>query len=350
MKIMLSYVDRRFTSFVQRGLSVLLCFWGMCAPAWTQESSRRTLEIPSRAGAATQPIAVIEPANHQDIDAIPLVVSLHTWSGDWQQRHPELEAGAAERGWLVLQPNFHGPNRIPLACGSQEAQVQILEAVQWCCENYPVDRRRIYLTGVSGGGHMTLLMAGRYPRIWAAASAWVGISDLQRWFEFHDAKGGRYAKEIEAACGGRPGSSRAVDLEYQKRSPLSFLSAAKQLPLDIAAGIHDGHTGSVPVSHSLLAFNELAMANGESGFDEKEIETWCQKRTESVGKGGVDSIWMRAVHLRRTTGKTRITLFEGGHEGLAVGALDFLAQHQKELPVQFDASTLTPTPLGKVRE
>ncbi len=59
---------------------------------------------------------------------------------------------------------------------------------------------------------------------------------------------------------------------------------------------------------------------------------------------------MRAVHLRRTTGKTRITLFEGGHEGLAVGALDFLAQHQKELPVQFDASTLTPTPLGKVRE
>ena len=197
---------------------------------------------------------------------------------------------------------------------------------------------------------MTLLMAGRYPKIWAAASAWVGISDLQRWFEFHDAKRGRYAKEIEAACGGRPGSSPAVDLEYQMRSPLNFLGAARQLPLDIAAGIHDGHTGSVPVSHSLLAFNELAMANGENGFDDKEIERWCQKRTESSDNGDVDPVWMRAVHLRRTTGKARITLFEGGHEGLAVGAVDFLTRHQKEVPVQFDASTLTPTPLAKVHE
>ena len=30
-----------------------------------------------------------------------------------------------------------------------------LDAVEWTAKNYPVDRRRIYLTGSSGGGHMT---------------------------------------------------------------------------------------------------------------------------------------------------------------------------------------------------
>ena len=132
------------------------CFWVLSLSAVAQESKRRTLEIPSKAGATTQPIAIMEPANLLTSEALPLVVSLHTWSGDWQQRNPELESAAAERGWLVLQPNFHGPNRIPLACGSEVAQAQIIEAVQWCCENYSVDLRRIYLTGVSGGGHMTL--------------------------------------------------------------------------------------------------------------------------------------------------------------------------------------------------
>lgn len=332
-----------------KALLLLLCFWASSLPVVAQEAKRRTLEIPSRAGAATQPIAITEPVDWTASDAVPLVVSLHTWSGDWQQRNPELESSAAERGWLILQPNFHGPNRSSLACGSEEAQTQIIEAVQWCCENYPVDRQRIYLTGVSGGGHMTLLMAGRYPKIWAAASAWVGISDLKQWFQFHDAKGGRYAKEIEASCGGRPGESEAIDLEYRKRSPISFLAAANQLPLDIAAGIHDGHTGSVPVSHSLLAFNQIAAANDENGFDASEIESWCQKRKELPEGLVEDESWGRAVHLRRTTGKARVTLFEGGHEGLAIGALDFLAQYQKDEPVEFNASTLTPTPLGNER-
>ena len=128
-----------------------------------EEQRRRELRIPSSAGSDEQPIVVLEPPGFEATQKLPLLVSLHTWSGDWTQRNPELESAAGERGWLVLQPNFHGPNRTPLACGSESAQRQIIEALRWCCEHYPVNRQRIYLTGVSGGGHMTLLMAGRYP-------------------------------------------------------------------------------------------------------------------------------------------------------------------------------------------
>ena len=320
------------------------------SPSEAQSSKRITLSIPSKAGAMLQPIAVTEPPGFEAAKALPLLVSLHTWSGNWEQRNPELEAAASKREWLVVQPNFHGPNRRPLACGSDEAQIQILEAVQWCCEHYPVDRSRIYLTGVSGGGHMTLLMAGRYPHVWAAASAWVGISDLKKWHQFHDAKGGRYANDVVESCGGRPGASEAVDREYMLRSPITFLAAATPLPLDIAAGIHDGHTGSVPVSHSLEAFNEIARANGDPGFTTQEIEAWSKRMLEPVADPREDPVWKRAVHLRRRSGEARVTLFEGGHEGLATAALEFLSKHRKEQPTEFDQRTLSPTPaLGEMR-
>ena len=39
----------------------------------------------------------------------------------------------------------------------------------------------VYLVGVSGGGHMALLMAGRVPDRWTAVSAWVPVSDLAAW-------------------------------------------------------------------------------------------------------------------------------------------------------------------------
>lgn len=37
----------------------------------------------------------------------------------------------------------------------------ILAAVAWAQDNDPVDPQRVYLTGASGGGHMTLLMVRR---------------------------------------------------------------------------------------------------------------------------------------------------------------------------------------------
>jgi acetyl esterase/lipase len=37
----------------------------------------------------------------------------------------------------------------------------ILDAVAWARDSYPVDPQRVYLTGASGGGHMTLLMVRR---------------------------------------------------------------------------------------------------------------------------------------------------------------------------------------------
>ena len=66
-------------------------------------------------------------------------------------------------------------------------------------------------------------------------------------------------QDLEKSCGGKPGDNPQVNEQYKKRSPRHGLMASK-VPLDINAGITDGHTGSVPISHSLKAFNLLAEA------------------------------------------------------------------------------------------
>src|SRR5690606_21308450 len=205
-----------------------------------QAAERKKVLIESSLDGSQQPSYVIVPDGYDPQgEPVALLVVLHSWSADLEQRHPELERAANQRGWLYLFPNFRGPNQHPDACGSKLAQQDILDAVEWACRNYCIDRSRIYLTGSSGGGHMTMLMAGRYPQVWAAASAWVGISNLAAWHERH--KDGRYGLMLRRSCGGAPGDSETVDREYRERSPLTHLAKAAGLPLDLAAGVHDGH-------------------------------------------------------------------------------------------------------------
>lgn len=292
---------------------------------------RRKVLIRSTLDDTEQTSYVTEPAGLDPSRPTPLLVSLHTWSSDVEQRREDLEQLALDRGWIVLQPNFRGRNDHPEACGSRLAQQDILDAVAWARRTLPVDAKRIYLTGVSGGGHMTMLMAGRHPELWAAASAWVGISDLAAWHAKHATD--NYGAMMRASCGGAPGGSPEIDREYRERSPLTYLAAARDLPLDIAAGVHDGHTGSVPIRHSLDAFNRIAVARGDTPIRDEEIEQLSRRDgrlAEPRDSDRVeDSTFGRTIYLRRQTGAARVTIFEGGHEGISNAAIAWLEQHAK---------------------
>jgi dipeptidyl aminopeptidase/acylaminoacyl peptidase len=296
---------------------------------------RRKVLIRSTIDDTEQPCYVTAPggltAAHEPA---PLLVSLHSWSGDVQQRNAglqQLEDLAVQRGWVHLFPHFRGANQHPDACGSEKAQQDILDAIAWAQNEYPVDRRRIYLTGSSGGGHMTLLMAGRHPDVWAAASAWVGISDLAAWHASHaDA---RYGAMLRACCGGAPGDGPEVDQQYRVRSPLTHLHRAARVPLDIAAGIHDGHSGSVPIRHSLDAFNCLARALDAEAVSEQEIQQLSRRQGRlddpQPSDRIADPVLGRGIHLRRRAGPARVTIFEGGHESVPAAAIAWLEQHRK---------------------
>lgn len=266
-------------------------------------------------------------------DPVPLVVALHTWSSNWKQASQKpVEDFCVKNGWSYLHPDFRGPNRTPQATGSDLVIGDILSAVEFACKETKVDKKRIFLFGASGGGYTSLVMAGKKPDLWAGISAWVPISDLRAWHGECKAKGRKYFRDIELSCGGAPGSSPEIDQEFAKRSPLTFLKNARGVNLSIHAGILDGHKGSVPISHSLLAFNEVAEEKHRLAVDEIKYFTEQAKVPPSLVREIKDpSYGKKSPLFRRSSASATVTIFQGGHEWIAPVVLAWLESENKRI-------------------
>jgi S-formylglutathione hydrolase FrmB len=201
----------------------------------------------------------------------------------------------------------------------------IVSAVEYAKGQTKIDATSVYLVGTSGGGYTALVMAGREPRIWAGVSAWAAISDLKAWHAQCKKSKRRYYRDIVASCGGAPGDSPAVDKQYRDRSPVTYLSRAKGVRLHINTGIRDGHQGSVPISHSLLAFNAVAALKDRISGDDIRFMVEKAEIPKHLKKQLTDSTYgKKKPLLRRTSGQTTVTLFDGGHELIAEAALAWI--------------------------
>lgn len=259
-----------------------------------------------------------------NLERVPLVVSLHSWSSDYRQPRPTLEAEVLARGWYYLSPNFRGPNDDPEACGSELARGDILDAVDWAVANLPIDESQIFLTGASGGGHMALLMAATAPERWAAVSAWGSMTDLGAWYEFTDASDEhqRYARDIEACVGGDPSDESAPDFplvqaEVFARSPLHQIAGAEgldALPIDVSAGVRDGRgSNPVPFEQSIWAFNELETSEPDPVTPQEIAELAQNMMLTSPQESDVGLFGGLEIRLRRFSGASRLTIFDGDH-------------------------------------
>ena len=284
----------------------------------------------------------------------PLLVALHTWSADYRQAGSSVPywRWCEAQGWHFIQPDFRGRNGTPESMGSALAVQDVVDAVRFAQGVADVDGQRIYLIGVSGGGHMAMLMAGQHPEIWAGVSAWCGIADISRWHAECAASGSfqRYAADIEKTLGGVPVVGSALAEQAWGRSPLSVVSRARGLAIDVAAGVHDGREGSVPFSHSLRAFNELA-EEGDRLSDGEVADIYESQEWSGDGPAVEDAAYApRAVRFRRQSGQARVTIFEGGHEILHVPALNWLALQRKGEPAVWDVEEVLPVPGADVSE
>ena len=108
---------------------------GIIATTYVSAGQRQKVSIPSTADGSDQPCYLVLPDGFDpDGDPVPLLVTLHTWSADVEQRSVSqvpLERMADQRGWVFLFPHFRGANKHPDACGSEKAQQDILDAVAW---------------------------------------------------------------------------------------------------------------------------------------------------------------------------------------------------------------------------
>ena len=296
------------------------------------------LETVSKLDGETQPILCWAPPEAMT-QPTPLFVFLHSWSSDYRQDNTKWFTECVKHRWIWLHPNFRGINQSPKACGSKVARQDILDAIALARETWNVDEERIYMAGVSGGGHMSLLMAGHHPESFSAVSSWVGPTDLAEWHRFHmkNGKPQKYAQMIEASLGGPPGESADRDADYKDRSPVFHLHQTRDLPVSIWAGIEDGHSGSVPVSHSLRAFNAIAKGRGTKVISETTIQELVAKKPLSSAQpedAATDETLGRKIHLRRTSDPSMVTIFEGGHESIPTAAFEWLKKQKRQVAIE----------------
>ena len=275
-------------------------------------------------------------------EAVPLIVGLHTWSHDYTLLSPyrTVRDFAKKSGWAFVGPNFRGPNNKPQGCGSDLAVQDIVDAVNYAKGRVKIDDSRVYIIGGSGGGHMTLLMLGRHPEIFAAGAAFCPITDIARWhgesLEKHPGRGAGYARMMTAACGGTP---REKPEEYRHRSPLTWLDRARKakVPAYICTGIHDGWKGSVPVGHAFRGFNALAAEKDRVSEEDIAYFEANQAVPAALVGNWEDPFYSKSnrIHFRRTSDLARLTIFEGGHGGNFLAGFDFLSRQRKGQPADW---------------
>lgn len=274
--------------------------------------------------------AFISPAIGEE--SRPLLVALHTWSCSLDVGVEKYYEACQQKNWHLIYPNFRAANVRPEACASELVRQDIVDAVKFMEEHYLIDSDRIYLTGGSGGGHASLYLAGRHPEIWAGVSAWCPISDLIAWHKecSKDSRFQGYAEHIELVCQGNPQLDEAAKKEAKLRSPLTYLKNATAIPVDINTGIHDGHTGSVPISHAIEAYNILAKENEKISIEDMDYMLKNRKVPEHLSYNDKDENFAENyVLLRKQSVNTRLTLFEGGHDMLISPCIEWLEKQKK---------------------
>ncbi len=256
-----------------------------------------------------------------------LVVELHSWSFN-ANNYPNLLAKQTRaKGWNYILPNFRGVNNHPKACCSEYAIGDIDQAIDWAIKNMNIDKNNIYVVGNSGGGYATMAMFMKSRHNIRRFSAWSSISDLAKWYDESIERKNRYGPEILLCTG----SGASIDKQKAwDRSPIFWdtpIKKRKSAKLQIYAGINDGHTGSVPISHSIDFYNKLLFDFNEANeayFVTESESDFLLTRQKIARSGVVYKIDNREVIFKKTSKNISIVIFEGGHEMLENVVLDLL--------------------------
>ncbi|EGJ51368.1 Dipeptidylaminopeptidase/acylaminoacyl-peptidase -like protein [Desulfocurvibacter africanus subsp. africanus str. Walvis Bay] len=297
--------------------------------SWEKDAPQvRTIRITSTSDGTQQQALFYDPGSKTKR---PLLVALHSWSDDYTQKASIPYAlWSVQNRWVFIHPDFRGVNNKPQATASKHAIQDIIDALRYAQNNANVDESRIYLIGFSGGAMSALVMAGKYPELWTAVSAWVPVYDLNDWFrynqEFQPTR--HYVSHITASCGGVPSPGSKAAKDCARRSPSAYLKEArgKGVRIQIAVGVNDDY---VPPSHSLRAFNDLAAAKDvfskqDMLFIDKQGRLPSRLLDSRTAEADSRHEWPKI--FERTSQNATLVLFEGKHDIFYDVGLDWLSQ------------------------
>ncbi|HEX8263599.1 MAG TPA: S9 family peptidase, partial [Allosphingosinicella sp.] len=207
-----------------------------------------TVRYPARDGLVI-PAYLTKPPGRPEA-ALPLIVMPH--GGPFARDKWAYDGCAqflANRGYVVLQPNFRGSTGfgkafVDAATGQYGRKMQddLDDGVRWLAGRGLVDPKRVCIMGASYGGYAAMWGAARNPDIYRCAISFAGISEVRTMLRYDPSTGiaRRYYKDWRDRIRGEEGFDLAAV------SPLNR-AAAIRVPLLIAHGEED-HV--VPVAQS----------------------------------------------------------------------------------------------------
>lgn len=285
----------------------LISVWERLQQHWSQDSWSELLSVVEVESTVDGHVQLAYAYQSPSEVPMPLIVSLHTWSSDYS-RYDVLSEMALRRGFNYIHPNFRGANNRPISCASPEAIADIDDAITYCLSNWDVDADEIYVVGASGGGHAVCSLYFKTKHAIRSFYAWVPITDLEAWYYQSKHRKLNYWADIEQICGGSFNAEVA-----RERSPIHMESERRPSgKLHLFAGIDDGYTGSVPISHSIRLFNRLCrdydLPNQQLALP--EVYALLTRASSVTG----EFIGGRAVYFKRELRGFSLTIFDGGHE------------------------------------
>ncbi len=180
----------------------------------------RSLALRSRVDGSLQPVTVHVPARVSKERKYPLVLLLHGYGGtpdSVMKAFLDTGSRAPVLGGFVVAPNAHG-NAFYRGPGERNA----METLSWALDAYPIDRRRVSITGVSMGGTGAAHLALRYAERFSAASPLCGYHSF-------------FVRRDTSARPIRPWEVS----EMHHFSPASWAENGRNLPLYVAHGTRD---------------------------------------------------------------------------------------------------------------
>lgn len=180
---------------------------------------------------------------------IPVVISPHGRNGTGLSNTKYFGNLPAIGGFAVISPDGMG-RRLASKSYAYRGQIDDLAKMPTIAERalpwLRLDRTRVYAIGSSMGGHETLMLVARYPRLLAGAAAMDSVTDLSlRYRQLPDTScdracmrhwGKPYGLVLQAAMrnevGGTPAQAGGA---YEARSPVAFARtiATSGVPLQI---------------------------------------------------------------------------------------------------------------------
>jgi len=118
----------------------------------------------------------------------PLIYLLHGWSGTYHQWNDIINCqNYADRyGFIIVCPDGLYDSwyiNSPAIKQSQYADFFFSDLMPFVSENYRIDNKNIFITGLSMGGHGALYLFSQKSELFRSAGSLSGVLDLTDWFD-----------------------------------------------------------------------------------------------------------------------------------------------------------------------